>query len=116
MHATMDGDPQDAVECTKCQARMRLGWSFQHRSLWRWMIGLLPEIATMMAVLAIVQWFLDAPDISPWIAGGVVVVTAALFMPLVMVMAIVENRLNHRVEAAEPLYMDQTRDDAEDQA
>ena len=109
---TARGGPQgETVTCAACQADMQLGWSYRERSLWRWFIGILPEIAVMVAVLTIVQWLLEAPDVSAWFAAAVVLITAALFLPLVMVMAILENRLNYRVQAADPLY--DGRDDAE---
>lgn len=111
--STLDNG-RDAVECDACHARMRLADIPEDRKLLRWLLGLLPEIVLMIGVFFLIQWIFDADRLAADVAAGLVLTAVALFFPLILLCATVENRLNHRVEGAEPLYDEATDEQPEE--
>lgn len=108
------GQNAGVVACDVCGAGMCL---VEHRGWWspfRLVIGILPELVLAFAVLSILRWLMDVtvvPDV------GVVLLVlgkAALFLPVGMAVAVLENRANHRVSAVAPLYGERGRENRED--
>ncbi len=110
----LGGQSAEAVACDVCGAGMCL---VEHRGWWspfRLVIGILPELVLAFAVLLIVRWLMDATLVS---GVGVVLVVlgkAALFLPVGMAVAVLENRANHRVSAVASLYSARGRENLED--
>ncbi len=106
--ATMDNGRSatrlETVTCDACSARMRLADETGGWRAGRSLLGVLPEASLMVAIFFLIQWVLDVEYVAPGAAAGMVLSVSALFFPLVLVFAILENRFNHRVEAAQPLY------------
>jgi hypothetical protein len=78
----------------------------EHRGWWspfRLVIGILPELVLAFAVLLILRWLFDAAEVPGLLVAAMILGKAALFLPVGLAVAVMENRLNHRVQAAESL-------------
>lgn len=90
-----------SLPCDSCGTEMclveRSGWW----SPFRLVIGFLPEFVLALSVLAIMRWvMIAAGDVSGPLVFGVILGKAALFLPVGIAVAVLENRANHRVCAA----------------
>jgi len=105
---------KSSVVCDNCGAEMSLversGWW----SPFRLVIGILPELVLAFAVLLILRWVLEAGEVPGLALGLVILGKAALFLPIGLAVAVMENRLNHRVQAVGPLYRERGGDEGED--
>ena len=90
----------------------------EHTGWWspfRLTIGILPELVLAFAVLVLLRWLIDAAaDVSGWMVFAVILGKAALFLPVGMAVAVLENRANHRVRPFVPLYRERGRENGED--
>lgn len=104
-----------SVPCDVCGAEMCLA---EHTGWWspfRLTIGILPELVLAFAVLVLLRWLIDAAaDVSGWMVFAVILGKAALFLPVGMAVAVLENRANHRVLAAKSLYRERQGGDEEE--
>jgi hypothetical protein len=92
-----------SVACEGCGAEMCL---VEHRGWWspfRLVIGILPELVLAFAVLLILRWLFNAAEVPGLLVAAMILGKAALFLPVGLAVAVMENRLNHRVQAAESL-------------
>ena len=107
-----------SVPCEACGAEMCL---VEHTGWWspfRLTIGILPELVLALGVLVILRWLMDAAavpgDVSGAVVFAVILGKAALFLPVGMAVAVLENRANHRVSAAASLYRERGSDHEEE--
>lgn len=110
----LGGQNVEAVACDDCGAEMCL---VEHRGWWspfRLVIGILPELVLAFAVLLILRWLMDATAVPSVLVVLVILAKAALFLPVGMAVAVLENRANHRVCDYASLYSERGREKRED--
>ncbi|MBT8460726.1 MAG: hypothetical protein KJN60_13735 [Boseongicola sp.] len=90
----------------------------EHTGWWspfRLTIGILPELVLALAVLVMLRWLINAAaETSGWLVFAVILGKAALFLPVGMAVAVLENRANHRVSSVASLYRGRGAENEED--
>jgi len=110
----LGGQGAEAVGCDVCGAEMCLA---EHRGWWspfRLVIGILPELVLAFAVLLVLRWILDAAAVPDAMVALVILGKVAIFLPVGVAVAVLENRANHRVRPFASLYRERGRGDEED--
>lgn len=110
----LGGQNVESVACEACGAEMCL---VEHRGWWspfRLVIGILPELVLAFSVLLVLRWLMDVAAVPSLTGFLFVLAKGALFLPVGMAVAVLENRANHRVRAFASLYGDRGRENRED--
>ncbi len=103
-----------SVPCEACGAEMCL---VEHSGWWspfRLTIGILPELVLALGVFVVLRWLIDAAAVPGALVFAVILGKAAMFLPVGMAVAVLENRANHRVSAAASLYRGRGSDHEEE--